>query len=945
MSLSLLLLCASLTGCQKTTSTSPSTSSSPLTSPSASVSPSTVSSNSPSASAPSASTSTEPEEDDLTGTGVKTDPYIIYTVKGLKEVADLVNNATAAATATTYYVLGNDIDMAGEEMAPIGTIDRPFVGVFDGQGYAIKNYARKTFDKTLSYYGLFGVTSSSYIHDLSLTYDISMTAYGKGTKAIIGSVVGGGINTYLSGIHAEGSIAVMSLQNTSSSIVAGGIVGIDIAYNNTFVDLTDSTSKGDIVLNTENAADTFTFAGGIVGQASTNSGSGVLAINRVTYEGSIEAGSAVGGIAASTDYYVSVQEALASGDSLKATDTDGTYAGGIVGSAYYENLIATSFADYKTVSAAASTSTYKSYAGGVAGFAYSDGYAEYETTLGAGVVNSASTTAASALKGDKTGVNGTTITAIDADTFTKTVPLSKAWNVSGTALPTLAETSGEGKTVTATLKADYTGNTVADQTVSFTTADYDTTGIKAVLADSFARTGYSFFGFFYDAARTTQYRWYAPVLTDISLYAGWGDLTEIKGTYDYANTFGTKGTWVFTDTNFYWIYDMESFAYTYRYFNGTIILAGVTGKEAYDGSVFLRASDGTLSGVDVNESEYTYSATKATADYVLPDYTGKTFLGDFYLSTNGTNKVTLKADGNCATSYVSKTTSSTLDVTGGYRVNGTTMTISASPVVKGDFTYDATNDIFFSSAAIFTREAITATYATADKNTVVIYKTANHAYTILAGKTVSSFTGTLEDGKDIVIGSDTYTVSGTTLTKKDATVTSTIYIKGTFTLTINSDGTGIFNNGSDNAFTWTKSSDTVYALSQVGDWDGSNTITFATDGTVTLFLDDTADENDVTLTGFTLKPASTVTSKTYKSSSNILLVIKSDGTGTYTDGTTSYSFTWTKTSDTVYTLSAIGDTWTDPNTVTFSADGSTATLFLNDPYDHNDTTLTLTLQA
>lgn len=77
---------------------------------------------------------------------------------------------------------------------------------------------------------------------------------------------------------------------------------------------------------------------------------------------------------------------------------------------------------------------------------------------------------------------------------------------------------------------------------------------------------------------------------------------------------------------------------------------------------------------------------------------------------------------------------------------------------------------------------------------------------------------------------------------------------------------------------------------------------------------------------------------TASTSSNIVLVFNDDGSVTYSNGSSSWDLTYTYDSTAgTGTISEFGD-WTDGNTIKL-ADG-TLTVFLNDPYDENDVTLT-----
>ena len=72
----------------------------------------------------------------------KTADLTISTVEQLQAFAADVNNGNSYEGKTV--VLANEIDMMDEDgiisaMTPIGTVDSPFKGTFDGQGYGILN--------------------------------------------------------------------------------------------------------------------------------------------------------------------------------------------------------------------------------------------------------------------------------------------------------------------------------------------------------------------------------------------------------------------------------------------------------------------------------------------------------------------------------------------------------------------------------------------------------------------------------------------------------------------------------------------------------------------------------------------------------------------------------------------------------------------------------------
>src|SRR5947209_6284801 len=92
-------------------------------------------------------------------------PDIIITT--VQELENINNNLSG------HYVLGNDINANsaaslnnGTGFAPIGTLNNPFTGVLDGQGFTINGL---TINSSASYVGLFAVVGGgAQIKNISL---------------------------------------------------------------------------------------------------------------------------------------------------------------------------------------------------------------------------------------------------------------------------------------------------------------------------------------------------------------------------------------------------------------------------------------------------------------------------------------------------------------------------------------------------------------------------------------------------------------------------------------------------------------------------------------------------------------------------------------------------------------------------------------------------------
>ena len=90
--------------------------------------------------------------------------YEIYTLKGLKEFRDAVNEGNMFAGKSIK--LTADVDLKGEDWIPIGNSTYSFNGSFDGQGHRISNLIVNGSGK--SNQGLFGMTQNEEIKNLTI---------------------------------------------------------------------------------------------------------------------------------------------------------------------------------------------------------------------------------------------------------------------------------------------------------------------------------------------------------------------------------------------------------------------------------------------------------------------------------------------------------------------------------------------------------------------------------------------------------------------------------------------------------------------------------------------------------------------------------------------------------------------------------------------------------
>ena len=156
---------------------------------------------------------------DLEGEGTEAAPYLIKNLAELKYFRDSVKAGNNYAGK--YVALAADIDLGNEDWAPIGFFtdnkdasdDKPFKGVFDGQGKTISNL--KIDKPEMNAVGFFAYAESAFIKNLNVV-NAEITGYSQ-VAAIVGRPYSG---CSISNCHVSGTIAI-----TAKYAYAGGIAG------------------------------------------------------------------------------------------------------------------------------------------------------------------------------------------------------------------------------------------------------------------------------------------------------------------------------------------------------------------------------------------------------------------------------------------------------------------------------------------------------------------------------------------------------------------------------------------------------------------------------------------------------------------------------------------------------------------------------------------------
>lgn len=144
--------------------------------------------------------------------------YQIATPSNLFWFAEAVNDGqqTIKAKLTASFNLNN------VEWTPIGSLNRHFMGEFDGQGYIIAGLEMNI--TTKGYYGLFGYASGAKIENFTLYGAINVNVPdGLDGELHIGGVSAEIYNTTITNVH---SVVDIKVENTTSYIdTVGGLVG------------------------------------------------------------------------------------------------------------------------------------------------------------------------------------------------------------------------------------------------------------------------------------------------------------------------------------------------------------------------------------------------------------------------------------------------------------------------------------------------------------------------------------------------------------------------------------------------------------------------------------------------------------------------------------------------------------------------------------------------
>ena len=230
-------------------------------------------------------------------------PTTISNANGLAWFISMVNglNGEDGNDFSSYIInLTADVDMSAHTWVPIGTVEHPFSGTFNGNGHVIKGITRST---DFPHDGLFGYVSGSaniqnVVVQASLTGNSHATGAVVGTFASTGTIsnvegagtlTGGTLTTALGGIAGNNSgtlhssFGVATMTGGASATQMGGLVGNNTgnlynSYSNATYSGTSATKGGLVGSNSGTVENCYAagIASGVSAFAGSNSGSGTI---------------------------------------------------------------------------------------------------------------------------------------------------------------------------------------------------------------------------------------------------------------------------------------------------------------------------------------------------------------------------------------------------------------------------------------------------------------------------------------------------------------------------------------------------------------------------------------------------------------------------------------------------------------------------------------------
>ena len=286
------------------------------------------------------------------GSGTEADPYRIEYACQLNQLAEFVNNlATSSTYRTKHYKLMADLVIT-DEYTPIGNVpNRPFEGVFDGNGHTIEI---QNMTNATQYAGVFGYVTGATIRNLGAAGSWSMNEEGGFLNNYIGGIVGYAEASTISGCYNSGNISVAATPLSLQSWRLGGVVGYAEA----------STISG--CYNSGNLSGTGNinlYMAGVVGFVYSNTSAVRECYNMGSVYGEVNGNAFVAGVIADVSSASAVSECYNAGSVSGKVKTSASRFAGVVGKCSSAPLISC----YNTGEVTGEGTSATLYVGGIVG--------------------------------------------------------------------------------------------------------------------------------------------------------------------------------------------------------------------------------------------------------------------------------------------------------------------------------------------------------------------------------------------------------------------------------------------------------------------------------------------------------------------------------------------------------------------------------------------------
>lgn len=301
---------------------------------------------------------------------VMTDTHItINKASELAWVAQQTNEGNDSFMGKTI-IMNTHLDLNGKKLKnwiPIGTVDHPFKGTFDGNKFKIMNMYIKSAEQAV---GLFGVINSAEISNCNLylgLLEVDASTEQSNLTLSAGNICGMAIGATYPAVIKDCEVYVSMSINTKNYLVQGGSVA---GYLTGSVRIENCFSFSSI--EARSAGNYPAYIGGIVGQIDSKNMTDIKLINCRTMNGGIKANAdgalSVGGIVGNVNGDNCTIERCFNDFDINAGSASYAFAGGVVGDVNGNSVIQQSLNDaYIKAIVSAPGEFSKAHAGGIVG--------------------------------------------------------------------------------------------------------------------------------------------------------------------------------------------------------------------------------------------------------------------------------------------------------------------------------------------------------------------------------------------------------------------------------------------------------------------------------------------------------------------------------------------------------------------------------------------------